>query len=257
MKYIVSEIKYLINEQLSHLKNNAQEIYSKLVQQGYVVVDDFISPERCDQLRDEFDFHAQKQYAWKDVKNSDYRIHAIENVSEAYKNLFEVDLLSSIYKKHIDKFNMYHFSMANRVEFKENNLGSGGGWHRDVINRRQLKFITYLNDVDENNGCFQYIPFTHTVSQKFKTNHIMGLKTNSYRYTNEDIDKLFVRGNYNCINLIGKKGTTIVVDTSGIHRGAPIILPGNVRYAVTHYMSEVPFNKGLTRLFAPNYNNNL
>lgn len=43
--------------------------------------------------------------------------------------------------------------MANKVSYTDKNLGSGGGWHRDTVTRRQLKFLMYLNDVDENAGC--------------------------------------------------------------------------------------------------------
>ena len=38
------------------------------------------------------------------------------------------------------------FTMANKLEYK-NNLGSGGGWHRDGINPG-FKALIYLNDVD-------------------------------------------------------------------------------------------------------------
>ena len=45
---------------------------------------------------------------------------------------------------------------ANKVKYNKNNLGSGGGWHRDDFNF-QFKAILYLNDVSMDNGPFQLI----------------------------------------------------------------------------------------------------
>ena len=46
--------------------------------------------------------------------------------------------------------------MANRTVFKNNNIGSGAGWHKDSYSN-QYKSILYLNDVNSENGPFQII----------------------------------------------------------------------------------------------------
>lgn len=251
MKYLISEIKYLLNGKLSNLSGEAKDIYNQIKEKGFAVVPDFISENQCAELQIELETHLKKNYTWKDQIGSDSRIYGIERVSKKFADLFENELLKVIYKKYIDKFTLHKFIMSNKVLYKENNAGSGGGWHRDVINRRQLKFICYLNDVDEENGCFQYIPHTHKISEKMKTNKLMGLKSGVYRYSNKKIEKLLEKSAYKCISLKASRGTLIIVDTSGIHRGSP--MKSGKRYAVTQYMSDTPFKSHMRRLLAPNY----
>jgi len=247
MKYYISEIKYVANSALSKLNNEFENVYDQISEKGYYVLEDFISPEVCLSLRAEFDKYSTLDYVWKDAQDSDQRIYAIERVSSNYKNLFNTPLLSAIYKKHIDRYNLHQFTMVNRIQYKENNIGSGGGWHRDTINRRQLKFILYLSDVNEKNGYFQYLTGTHKVSEKFKINRLLGKKLGEYRYSNEDIEKLLAL-NYQCVDFKGNMGTLIIVDTSGVHRGNP--LKEGVRYAATQYMSDTNFHEHITKLFA-------
>jgi hypothetical protein len=247
MKYYISEIKYVVNSSLFRLNEDAKDIYNQLEDKGFFMIENFITPERCALLRAELDELSTRDYVWKDAVDSDRRVFAIDRVSDKYKDLFNTPLLTALYKKHIDQYNQHQFIMANRIEFKEGNIGSGGGWHRDSINRRQLKFIMYLNDVNERNGYFQYMPGTHKVSQKLKINRLLGKKLGAYRYTDEDISKLIDAG-YQTADFIGKMGTLIIVDTSGIHRGNP--LKEGMRYAATQYLSDSSFDAHMTKLFA-------
>ena len=57
------------------------------------------------------------------------------------------------------------YVMANKVIYKDYNLGSGQGWHKDNI-ARQLKFMIYLNDVDSENGPFQYLLKSQKIRKK-------------------------------------------------------------------------------------------
>jgi hypothetical protein len=149
------------------------------------------------------------------------------------RNVFARPVLEGLYKKYVDRNQLNSFIMANRVTPKPGNLGSGGGWHRDSINRRQLKFIVYLSDVGSVNGNFQYMPKSHRVWDKLGQNRFLKKGLSEYRYSQENIDTLVKNGN-RVDELTGSQGTLIVADTSGIHRGKPIV--EGVRYAMTNYM---------------------
>ncbi|GAA3931724.1 hypothetical protein GO495_15955 [Chitinophaga oryziterrae] len=241
MKYFVKEIQYLINEALvSYIDKNDASVYGELRKTGFVIIPDFIKPTECEILLNCMEEHMQKSYAWHDPEGSDSRVSEIETVSAEFRDVFDKPWLANIYKKYISQFSCHHFIMANKVSYTDKNRGSGGGWHRDTVTRRQLKFLMYLNDVDENTGCFQYIPATHTPFEKWKTNRLMNVGLDASRYKDENIEKLLASNNYRVKNITGKAGTLIIVDSSGIHRGRPI-KEGNIRYAATQYMSEDKF----------------
>ena len=245
MKYLLSEIKYRVNEFFTPIEQKEKKTYDQLKTDGFVVIPNFIDNIKCHELIKAFESKLNVDKTWKDVEGSDSRIFGIDRVDSSFVDLFENASLKSIYKKYIDRFNRFHFVMANKVCFKNDNIGSGGGWHRDVINRRQLKFIMYLNDVDENNGCFQYIKYSHTIPEKWKVNRLISRGQNEVRYTEEEIDSIINKG-YQCIDLTGKAGTLIIADTSGIHRGSPLKV--GKRYAATKYMSEIKFGENITAL---------
>lgn len=246
MKYYIIEVKYQLNEVFTKLSESSDSVFRSLKSNGFFIVDEFLSPEKCARLRQEIDVHGDKDYAWKDATDSDQRIYGIESVSQEFNSLFNHPLLNDVYKKYIDKTSRNEFIMGNRVEFKKDNAGSGGGWHRDSINRRQLKFIVYLSDVTTSSGCFQYIKQTHIPFQKLKINRILNKTIGAYRYSDENIDILLSKG-YKIKDFVGKAGTLLIVETSGIHRGKPIE-KGGVRYAATNYLSENPFAPQINRL---------
>ena len=246
MKYFISELKYKMNDILASNIHFDEKASSDLRENGLAVVENFLSQEECAKLRTEMDIMCEKDYVWRDEHNSDIRIHGAENVNKFFKNLFDRKNLFNVYKKYIDKYSLHQFIMANRVSFSENNKGSGGGWHRDSVNRRQLKFIMYLSDVNDKNGCFQYVVKSHTLLNKFQYNRILGKGLSEYRYSNEDIEKLKQKLDIKIIDNVGKAGTLLIVDTSGLHRGKPII--EGTRYAVTNYMSDVKFPAQIQQL---------
>lgn len=85
-------------------------------------------------------------------------------------------------------------------------------WHLDKEDRRMVKIIIYLKDVDQNNGAFQYIPkhFTSYLIRKLRYN---------YEYLpSEKVERFLSSSEW--ISCEGKIGTVIFVDTANIfHRG--------------------------------------
>lgn len=244
MKYLLGELKYYIN---SLLTNDVKRRHIKeLREYGITVIPDFLSGEECKSHRECIDNAILKNnISWSDESESDIRIMGYENVEKMASNLFNE--ISYIYHNYIDVAKQNSFLMANRVAFKDNNKGSGGGWHRDSLNRRQLKFMIYLNDVDAGNGAFEYVPKTHTAKSKFRTNHFLNQKV---RYTDiemEDYKKKFPSKLYTA-----KGGTCVVFDSSGLHRGTPLKRKDSKRYAITKYMFDGKIPQHIQKLIIKN-----
>ena len=122
-------------------------------------------------------------------------------------------------------------TLVNKIVYEEGkNKNSGGGWHRDSHDC-QFKILLYLSDVNEKNGCFQFV----TNSSK-KYIGYPSPRTPDYntRYCDKTIEDL-VKKNKDCKihNIIGEKGTIVIVDTTYIHRGK--IIEEGERYAITQY----------------------
>lgn len=245
MKYFISEPWFFIRE-LFISKKGVQEELNKIHKQGYVVFKNFLNKEKCSFLIEEFEKNISNPKVWKDAIGSDTRLHGIERKVSEFSTVFGDDKLIKIYNNYIHS-SMKSMVLCNHIKPVESNLGSGGGWHRDSINRRQLKFILYLTDAKRENGCFQYMPKSHWLSNKYKINKVLGKGSGEYRYSEADISTLITSSReFNVIDIEGKAGDLIVVDTSGIHRGAPIVQ--GERYAATKYMWERKIPAGIQEL---------
>lgn len=205
---------------------------------GFAKIEGYYSEEQCARMVEETDrlLRAYEEQLWADEMRSDLRVFGANYVSELVgeycKDLFIHEIRNAYFQANID--NNYTFTLANKVGFKEANLGSGGGWHRDLIYGKIFKSILYLTDVDESNGPFQYIQHTHTERSKLLLVRDKKLGPLQNRISNEDLVGI-ENERYPCKTLTGKMGTLILVDTSGIHRGKPIEI--GTRYALTNYYS--------------------
>jgi hypothetical protein len=254
LKIIIKEIIFKLNDFKSKnlLFNREKEI--ELRKKGYFIIKNFINKEECDAIKTDIDFHSLKDYCWRDKYDSDIRIFGIENVEDKFLNIFNRNNLLNIYKKYISVDKLYQTVMAAKMTFNEENIGSGGGWHRDTSNKRQLKFILYLCEVSEDNGCFQYIEKSHLLNSKFSSAKILKNNFISQRYSNNEANLISNKLKLKIKSITGSKGTLIVVDTSGLHRGKP--MNSGTRYALTNYMSEAPFGASISDLIVSKNNIN-
>jgi len=85
-------------------------------------------------------------------------------------------------------------------------------WHIDPEDRKVLKVVIYLNDVDENSGPFEYIP--HSFTSKL----ISSLKYNHGYVQDKTMEKEISPSHFKFCT--GVAGTVILASTGGIfHRG--------------------------------------
>ena len=199
---------------------------------GYLILEEKLNSTICDTIIDSFDSSIKDKFLWKDDKGSDTRLYYahkyIDEVNLILNNTFFNDLANKFYGKKISN----KFSLMNKVIPVKDNLGSGGGWHRDSPTTHQLKVLVYLSDVYEGNGQFQLIKNSHKkiniLRSIYKLNWV-----GKYRFNEEEVSQYCNHFSSKPVNIIGKKGTMVILDTKSIHRGAPIIK--GVRYAVFNY----------------------
>ena len=167
---------------------------------------------------------------WFDRHQSDYRIVKAEKMDALVARFHNDPELVAVGAHYLNADLKVKHTMATRVQFKEANLGSGGGWHRDMVYRRGFKGMIYLTDVDTHTGPFQYIPHSDNASYHlFKSN-----TPEQYQFSHEEVMQILGGDASHIKEAIASEGTLLLFETNMIHRGKPIVA-GHTRYAMTNY----------------------
>lgn len=145
---------------------------------------------------------------------NEYVVHATPQQILEHKEIFLWGLeqrLTNIVENYIGLPVAYHGAyfrrdIVNPVQVKSRL------WHIDPEDRKVLKVIIYLNDVDENNGPFEYIP------QVFSSKIISGLKYSHGYVQDKAMEKVISPSYFKYCK--GIAGTVILASTGSIfHRG--------------------------------------
>ncbi|ENX37678.1 hypothetical protein F888_03021 [Acinetobacter courvalinii] len=174
----------------------------------------------CDEIIKRFELiekNANYSYRWSDALESNTRLWCFEKEIKELLPHFEVDRWIRASDAYTGRDTQSWCLMANRIISKENNLGSGGGLHRDSPFSHQIKFIWYLNDVNGFNGAFQYLPGTHTDIWWSRKLFPLG----EHRFPNVETPN-------GMKEVHAKAGTLLICDKKCIHRGKP--LQNGIRY---------------------------
>lgn len=226
-------LRYLVSK-----ANQRDTILKRLETDGVMVFPEFFSEQFCDECISNINAEVKRnKNVWSDDLGSDHRIFGFEHLSVPAMQFSIDSKINSFSKEYLGYNSKASFVLGAKLVYKPNNAGSGGGWHRDNAIVRQFKAIVYLNDVGLKNGPFEYIIGSHKFL--FKLRQI--IRKSPFYETRFNNGSLIVKKNENSINsIVGKKGTLILVDTKGIHRGRPIECGD--RYALTKYLwqSEIP-----------------
>ena len=228
-------IKLNENKIFDSKNNNENKIIQKLKKNKFVVIRNFISKKECKKIINEVknSIKNKKIKNWSDNFNSDNRIFGAEYISNKINNFAKNKKINNIGSTYIGQKLSTFMVMANQVTFKKNNLGSGGGWHRDSF-KKQFKAILYLNDVSLKNGPFELIPNSSDLNFQYNMIFKFNRDIKNNRFTNSEIEKILKYTKSKSTKITGKAGTLILVDTSTIHRGNP--LKSSSRLALTNYM---------------------
>lgn len=232
LQYFYS-ISNLPNPQLQ--KDINFPIAKKLRDEGVVTINDFhkksIAANRI---------LAEYEKLDKSLLKKKIKIRSTRNIKNSFKarcaNLFDSKLLFSLANdeyilKNIEQY--FGFTPVLRFlsvwidypnpEADEEILTQN--FHRDPEDFRLVKVFLLLNDVDENNGPFEFVNCSHLHPWK---NYYIQDKTKDIFYKDKKIT-----------SCTGKKGTLIMADTNGLHRGKKILEHYRVM-AVINYVSHKP-----------------
>lgn len=210
----------------------------ELKQNGITIIRNYLSEIEANEIRNIIDFaiNKYKKNITKTKYNKDFRIFGFEKISKLANSFLEDQNLTNLIKKY-ENYNkiIEKTSLGARIEFKLGALGSGGNWHRDrtFYKYRYTKAMIYINDVDSDNGPFQYLLGSHKFKNIIKLNYKYNIKYSTKEFTNSLIDKIITSGDSEIKTCECKKGDVIIFDGTGIHRGKP--LEKGCRYAITNY----------------------
>jgi hypothetical protein len=135
-------------------------------------------------------------------------------------------------------------TFASTSEARESQL-----WHFDREDKYILKLFLYLDDVDEGAGPFTYAPETHQKGRLKNIQPEFFLEGGVRRTTDEQMNAVFPKENWKVG--IGKKGTLILADTRGFHKGGEARTNDRLMYTCM-YTSSASESKRLI-----NYPNNI
>jgi hypothetical protein len=243
-----------INFRLKNVQNfsktseKEKEILNLIKENGYAVIPNFYNKEFCEKCIKEIDqlFQNKKEFV---QKKSDLRIFGIEELSENMRKFGDDKFLLSLANHYNAKDTCNAFTMANRIEANLGNKGSGEGWHRDSI-FRQFKSIVYLSDVTQENGPFELIEKSHKLSSIMKDSKSAKVEFMESRFGSDIVKKVINENSDRHKVALAKAGTLLLVDTSIIHQGRPLI--SGVRYALTNYFfTRDEINQRLVDHFSP------
>jgi hypothetical protein len=91
-------------------------------------------------------------------------------------------------------------------------------WHKDAEDRRMIKVIVYLTDVDEEHGPFQYIPKSKVSASAWRKVKAAIARASDLGISDAEMETLIPRSHWK--SCTGPAGTVIFVDTKAVlHHG--------------------------------------
>ena len=214
------------------------------------MIPDFVDKAYCRMCAKDIDTMMQSHREFVQ-KYSDDRIFGSEHLSSNIMQFARNEYALKLANKYNTIETELGFTLANVIKYSSasSKLGSGGGWHRDSINR-QFKAILYLNDVTEENGAYQIIEGSHKLGRVLDDISVASCTFDNVRYDDDQIDKIIQKNPDRLKTIEGNAGTVILKDCSAIHRGSP--LKAGIRYALTNYYFYTrKINSTLNEHFAP------
>lgn len=249
LKLEISELTWMLPKY--KFKDTSIDKYVPLLlSDGICVIENFIDQSLCEFLVHKANhiIENRSQFVSFESNDTDKRIYGIDRLDETFRLDDEMKLAHTISTKFYRTMNPVWFQMLGNITYAPNNQGSGSGWHRDSRYSHQFKAIIYLSDVTDESGPFEYFEGSHLKESLNKTADFLGVSKKAYRFEDEQVDHLEASGILSKRTTVkGGKGTVVLADTRGLHRGKPL-LEGE-RWAITRYY----FERQIPKHFASKY----
>ena len=210
------------------------KIVKKIQKDGYFIYENFLEPNECEEilnfcLKSEFEIRPNDKENWnnefdksyfkeKNIKAVMYEIPKDQVFIEKIISdlIFSPEILL-ICEKYLSCMPIFdHTSLSISTSFSNQpDKKAAQLFHFDLDRPKWLKFLIYINDVDYNNGPHVFVEGSH------KDNGIKPvLLSNGYdRIPDELVFKYY---NNKVKNFTKKRGTLIIEDTRGLHKGTKL-----------------------------------
>jgi hypothetical protein len=224
---------YLVD--LSCLVRLDVNLRESLRRDGCALVPNFLPRDACANLIEQGrqTIAHQPNHVSLESNNSDKRIYGVDKLISDYRIMPATKLLDDCARAFYRTADIDYFQMLGNITYNDNNLGSGGGWHRDSPFSHQFKFILYLSDVGLENGPFEYIKGTHNAKEVVNYTRRCGLSLSQYRFSEKEVESILKDSSYDLATITGCAGALLIADVKGLHRGRP--LQSGERWATTRY----------------------
>jgi phytanoyl-CoA dioxygenase PhyH len=212
-----------------------RDLRQELLTTGLCVVPGFLDAHTVDSVAAEAEalYQAYPQHVSLESNGSDQRIYGAERICPGLRLESNMGWVDELSRSFYWSSEVAWFQMLGKIAFRDSNLGSGSGWHRDSPFSHQFKAILYLSDVDDENGPFEYIPGSHLKDRVDEVATFLGMPMRQYRFSDEHVERLENAGLGRRVAVTGAKGSLLLADSRGLHRGKPLRKGG--RLAVTRY----------------------
>lgn len=215
-------------------RSDINAITKELRINGFYIHNNLVSQKLCDEL--ENFARTTKLIATDDDGNCEYvdkypdgnPRSLLYEASES--DLFNEELVQNLcadvsflkiaqeYLRCAPKLNFLSMWWSTAYKKSETDINSAQNWHFDMENPKFLKIFIFLTDVDEKNGAHQYAE---------GTNRPLGipreiLDLEYSRIPNEVIERNIGKDKIKLVK--GKRGTILIEDTSGMHRGGRVLM---------------------------------
>lgn len=209
---------------------------------GFIIFENRLSKDFCFDAINDFeellqnDIEVEKHYQGTEKRIFDFEKH--KETGKIFKELSD-NLILKISAKY--KFKSI-LAMKN-TPLPKNELELGR-WHIDSFNN-QYKLFCFLEDVKENSGALEIIPFTHKWGFKilngifkkeyFSLMDFMAGDERKYTKLRESFISRLLKKGLTSEKLHLQEGTMVLCNTSMIHRSSPC--KASRRYSLTSYYS--------------------
>lgn len=244
--------KSFLDQPKTGVNLDQERLIKSLQKDGVAVVTDYWDEDRCASARAEIDRllsefpNAVRRFSG----GADRRMFGVEGQSSLLRDFHLDDTLRSVGER-LGDGSLYNLAtLGARIDATQSNVGSGEGWHRDAFGF-QFKAIIYLSDVSVENGPFEYLTGSHKLWRVALDAVLDRVEAPpESRMDNDRLNKLITAGRLKKRNFPASAGTVILANTTGVHRGAPLV--NGCRYALTnYYYYNFQISESLIDKFAP------
>jgi|TARA_B110000977_G_scaffold116911_1_gene151061 hypothetical protein len=235
-KHPFSSVTNSLKKSITLSENESKETVAKqLNEKGFYVLENRLSEDVCEKIKTELEkvpyeirgfkkdltginenniSKYKSNVLWVKDINSVLKIPEIQNIA------FD-DRLLNIVGEFLGSIPILTITSSwwskNHSNHRSNLSGNAQMYHQDLDYIKFLKVFIYLNDIEEENGPHKYVQGSaKTTEDKLGDRYKMNT-----RLDESTVKNLF--GEDNIVTFTGKKGTIIIEDTLGLHRGTPVI----------------------------------